>query len=102
MPKFYAAVLRMHRTAAYGCVFVSVCLSVYYCYNCSTAEMKVQLRGFIGLSPFFLGFTFVDLENKASFSRYSQFCSPRTSLPSVMPYYLAQLEKPEVPFGSTL
>ena len=31
------------RTAAYGSLFVClcVCVSVYYCYNCSTVEMQV-------------------------------------------------------------
>ena len=50
-----------------------VCLTVCPCNNCSTAEMKVQLRGFIGFSTCFHGFTFMDLENKASFSDMAGF-----------------------------
>ena len=49
------------------CLCVCPSVRVHYCYNCSTVKMKVQLRGFIGFSPCFPGFTLVDLRNKVFF-----------------------------------
>ncbi len=71
----YASVRMMRKRGIRQCVCVSVCVD---CYSCSRIN-EVQVRVSIGFQSCFLGWQWLDLQNKALFLSYAYLechCSP--------------------------